>query len=52
MVILSITQILGVIVELTCVYTSSWGQFTAGRFLAYTAVGLAEMAVTHYSTGP
>lgn len=36
-------------VELTCEFTGSWGQFTAGRFLAYISSGLAEMAVTHYN---
>ena len=39
-----------VLVELTCEFTASWGQFTTGRFLAYTSVGLAEMAVTHYNS--
>lgn len=36
-------------VELTCNFTGSWGQFTAGRFLAYVSTGLAEMAVVHYN---
>lgn len=37
-------------VELTSNFTGSWGQFTAGRFIAYVSTGLAEMAVTHYNS--
>lgn len=50
MVMLAIIQIIAIIIELTCNFTGSWGQFTAGRFLAYTSTGLAEMAVTHYNS--
>lgn len=49
MVILAVIQIIAVVIELTCNLTGSWGQFTAGRFLAYTSTGLAEMAVIHYN---
>jgi Na+/melibiose symporter-like transporter len=49
MVILAIVQIIGVVLELTSNLTASWGQFTAGRFLAYISTGLAEMAVIHFN---
>ena len=50
MVVLALIQIVAIIVELTSNLSGSWGQFTAGRFLAYTSTGLAEMAVVHYNS--
>jgi MFS family permease len=50
MIVLAVVQVIAVIIELTCNFTGSWGQFTVGRFLAYVSTGLAEMAVTHYNS--
>lgn len=49
MVLIALFQIVGVTLELTSNLTGSWGQLTAGRFVAYISTGLAELAVTHFN---